>query len=257
MNTRESERCEKRIRGLQGALISGADKAREFIKDSKNKVELADVLVLVWESQTQLIEQQAEHMTQVKSYLDQITTLQNKITELSDQVRVLKEERAEQVSVAPLATTADPDTEDRILRLEAYSGRNTITIARLADSKEETHQTLKEKIVDIIGDGTGITLDHIGHAHRNGKWKDGAAKPRSVTVAITHSYLKDKVMRNWKRITGKHQVDLYHRMSKSLAERKKHLESRPEIDWVHFAGHRMFSVKFKDKSEILHNVTRI
>ena len=142
--------------------------------------------------------------------------------------------------------------EDRILRQEAYSGRNTIILGGLPEAENETPESLEKEVVSVlqVADPT-IRPQDLGIVHRNHKRKD---KTRSVTVVITKARNKDTVMRNRKKLEETRKVAAYHRMSEGLSQRKKILEKAKgdnwKVNWVAFSGHRLFTVNItKDGHE--------
>ena len=203
------------------------------------------------------------------SSADRIVQLETKVGELEDKL-ALQEERMSALegdiqelkrtqSVAPPQTSdSDSQLADRVLRQEAYSGRNTIILAGLQDSDAETTEQLERKVVGLFqkADPT-ITSQDIGIVHRNGKKKTG---PRSVTCVLTRASKKDGLMRKQSRqkIKAADKVGLYHRMSEGLRKRKSELEQLPNVDWVAFSGHRLFTVCVKngDSSVYLKNILR-
>eukprot|EP00116_Pleurobrachia_bachei_P010528 sb/3470790/ len=157
--------------------------------------------------------------------------------------------------------------EDRLLRSEAYQGRNTVLLAGVPDSNNETQKQLENKVVNTLklADPT-IRPEHLGIVHRN------RARPagRSVTVVFNRARQKDTVMKKQGRnkmkrmncsescpstCTDHRGVAAMHRLSPALADRKKEIENLPSVDWVCFSGHRLFTVCF-NKDKIKHNVLR-
>ena len=108
------------------------------------------------------------------SSADRIVQLETKVGELEDKL-ALQEERMSALeediqelkrthSVAPPQTSdSDSQLADRVLRQEAYSGRNTIILAGLQDSDAETTEQLERKVVGLFqkADPT-ITSQDIG-----------------------------------------------------------------------------------------------
>ena len=164
--------------------------------------------------------------------------------------------------------------EDRLLRTEAYQGRNTVLLAGVPDSTNETQKQLETKVVTTlkVADPT-IRPEHLGIVHRNRVRTDGA---RTVTVVFNKARQKDTVMKKQARTKMKRMncsgtcpsdcsqhrgVAALHRLSPALAERKKEIENLPNVDWVFFAGHRLFTVcydtdKSNNTSKFKHNVLR-
>ena len=123
--------------------------------------------------------------------------------ELSNQVASLSErmDRLESGTKEDLSGDMSHDVvralEERHLRSEAYSGRNTAVIAGLQDpGKEETSSDLLEQVLDTLSVAhPDIAAADLSICHRNaprrGKHK---GKPRSVTVVFLRASLKDAIM---------------------------------------------------------------
>lgn len=165
-------------------------------------------------------------------------------------------------------TTDLEKVEDRLLRSEAYQGRNTVLLDGVPDSTNETQKQLETKVVSTlkIADPT-IRPEHLGIVHRNRARTDGS---RTVTVVFNRARQKDTVMRKQARtkmkrmncsgtcppVCSQHRgVASFHRLSPALADRKKEIENLPNVEWVAFSGHRLFTVCY-DKKKFKHNVLR-
>ena len=131
---------------------------------------------------------------------------------------------------------------DRALRQEAYSGRNTVILAGLPETKDETPAALEKGVVAVLkkADPT-ISPSDIGIVHRNAKRKSG---PRTVTCVLTRASKKDSVMKKESRDKVKRdaKVACYHWSSPGLRKRKEELEKVQGVKWVAFSGHRLFTV---------------
>eukprot|EP00116_Pleurobrachia_bachei_P008342 sb/3468604/ len=177
-----------------------------------------------------------------------VTELSNRVVELEEEIDDLKEKSR--------------DLDDRLLRQEAYSGRNTIIVAGLPEIDTETPDSLEDNLVEMLkkSDPT-ITRQDIGIAHRNGKTKKPDTPGRSITCVLTRASKKDTLMRKDSRSKLKtdHDVMLFHRLSEGLRRRKKELEDLVCVRWVAFSGHRLFTVCVKKddgKDNFIKNVLR-
>lgn len=172
---------------------------------------------------------------------------------LEPQSRDLKEDMVD--IKEKLKNSLEPQSrelDDRLLRQEAYSGRNTIIVAGLPEADSETPDSLEENLVELLknSDPT-ITKKDLGIAHRNGKTKKPGQPGRSITCVLTRASKKDMLMRKESRsnLKDNHKVMIFHRLSDALRRRKKELEDLNCVKWVAFSGHRLFTVCVKGKEE--------
>eukprot|EP00116_Pleurobrachia_bachei_P019419 sb/3479681/ len=165
-----------------------------------------------------------------------VAKLEKRVSQLEEQVTSLGEQLQHQSLL-----------EDRVLRQEAYSGRNTIILDGLPESTNETPETLEKRMISVAQcPAPMIRPEDLGIVHRNGKRKE---KPRSVTCVFTKARNKDSVMKKESRETLRKTVKVaaFHRMSEGLAEWFE-IEQKGEVDWflgtlwVAFSGHRLFTV---------------
>ena len=177
-----------------------------------------------------------------------VSQLQNKVCELEQQVVDLKKDvevLKEKLAEPPLPPQQDPHLEDRVLRQEAYSGRNTIILAGLKEEESETQTSLQDTVVQFFQkEDPSISHQDIGIVHRNGRRK---SKIRSVTVVMTRASKKDALMKkeNRQKFKSRDKLMLFHRMSDGLRKRKLELENLPNVNWVAFSGHRLFTLCLK------------
>ena len=179
-----------------------------------------------------------------------VTQLQNKVCELEQQVDELKNDveiLKEKISAPPPPPQHDPHLEDRVLRQEAYSGRNTIILAELPEEDSETPASLQDTVVQFFQkEDPSISSQDIGIVHRNGVRKS-KSKTRSITVVMTRASKKDTLMKkeSRQRFKDRDNLRLFHRMSDGLRKRKVELEKLPNVNWVAFSGHRLFTLSIK------------
>eukprot|EP00116_Pleurobrachia_bachei_P000903 sb/3461165/ len=180
-----------------------------------------------------------------------VTQLQSKVSELEQQVVDLKKDVVvlqEKLAAPPPPPQQDPQLEDRVLRQEAYSGRNTIILAELPEEESETPGSLQDTVVQLFQkEDPSFCPQDIGIVHRNGVKK---SKTRSVTVVVTRASKKDNLMKKESRgrFNDRDNLRLFHRMSDGLRARKKVLEELPNVNWVAFSGHRLFTLCMKTES---------
>ena len=184
-----------------------------------------------------------------------------------------QQKEREDVLVERVASLTEKVTnlEDRLLRSEAYSGRNTIILGGIPDQENESPQQLESKVIKALksADPT-IRPEDFGIIHRN-RAKVGSEAARTTTVVFNRARQKDNIMRKQGRTKLKkidclntcpprcseHRgVSAWHRLSPALADRKKELESVQGVEWVAFSGHRMFTVCY-DKDKFKHNVVNV
>ena len=223
--------------------------SKKQLKDKFNNLDLYDVFLgVLMNNRTSAI--------LVSQLTTRVQELEDLVEDLRDDMVIVKEK---------LKNSLEPqsrDLDDRLLRQEAYSGRNTIIVAELPEADSETPDSLQNNLLDMFKktDPT-ITRQDIGIAHRNGKTKKPDSAGRSVTCVLMRASKKDMIMRKDSRSKLKtdHKVQLFHRMSDGLRQRKKELEELGWVKWVAFSGHRMFTVcieKEKDKFTYIKNVLR-
>lgn len=159
--------------------------------------------------------------------------LEERVTQLEEEVGSLKESLQHRAEL-----------EDRVLRQEAYSGRNTIVLAGVPVAENETPQMLESTVTSVLQKALpSFKPQDIGICHRNGKAR-GKSRPPTVTLVVTKAKTKDAVMTKTSRDKMKSgaKVAAYHRMSPGLRSRKQELESVPGVKFVAFSGHRLFTV---------------
>eukprot|EP00116_Pleurobrachia_bachei_P007289 sb/3467551/ len=176
-----------------------------------------------------------------------VCDLEQQVVDLKKDVVVLQEKLAEPLPLPP--PQVDPKLEDRVLRQEAYSGRNTIILAGLPEDDAETADSLERNVIQLLqkSDPT-LSPQDLGIVHRNGRRR---SKPRAVTCVLTRASKKDGLMRKDSRMKFRKEekVALFHRMSDGLRKRKKELEELPNVEWVAFSGHRLFTLCVMRSSE--------
>ena len=138
---------------------------------------------------------------------------------------------------------SNAELEDRVLSLEAYSGRATSILTGIPETpNENTPKVVADAIALVVPD---FSISDISVAHRN-KQKD-SSKPRSITVVFKSLQHKDAVS-NFKNLAPliSKGYGVFHYTPPSIRARKDEIESLDMVDRVFFDGaNKMFSVKLK------------
>ena len=146
------------------------------------------------------------------------------------------------------------DLSSRVLLLEQYSRRSTVTVTGVP---YESGENVEDKIVKIINNSHIIKHDfdstYISNAHRNKprEGKDGKPPPPpSITVSLVKSADVDMLLSNkkqFKKVHGANKINIFYSMSAGTRDQKLRMEMCQEVEFADWQGHsRLFAVKMRN-----------
>ena len=194
----------------------------------------------------------------ISSLLGEIKSLNKKVSDLSQQVGGIAED---QIVIEQTAAKA-----------EQYHRRDTIIVAGLDMSPNETPDQLKNTVADVLSkSGTGVYAENFSAIHRNGKEYKTVTKddkefqiPPSITVKFSNISKKDDVLRTYKNYdrtsNKKRKICVYQSLSPYYKLLKDEIntickERSLAIAWVHWRSPTCgIAVKLKGSNKLITHV---
>ena len=178
----------------------------------------------------------------------------DKLVKSSNEVAELEEKCVELSTRLNHQNEKVSELNARILVLEQYSRRSTVTVTGVPF---ESGENVEDKIVRIINKSEIIKHDFdstfISNAHRNKprEGKDGKPPPPpSITVSLVKSSDVDMLLSNkkqFKKVHGANKINIFYSMSAGTRDQKLLMEKAEEVEFADWQGHsRLFAVKMRN-----------
>lgn len=177
-----------------------------------------------------------------ESFTKKIDSLSQKFQKLEEEVLSLRIDGEEvkrlDGTIRDMARTISMQQE-KLVDLEDRSRRNNLVVFGIPEPENETHEALKEKMVDsIFRDKLGVTVRSVERIHRLGARREGKTRP--VIMKLFNSSEKAEILKNCRKLKGT-RISINNDYSQATIERRRLLwasarsekESGSKVQLIH------------------------